>query len=449
MRIDKLELVEFKSYENLSVEFQPGVNLFVGTNGSGKTALLEALCVAAGGFFNSQEQKLQRPIEYSEIRIKPTNHQTQVETGQVAMRAESCTVKAHDYKKSFVWNRTIRRDTKSNDNKYLKHISDYGKNYFEKFEDVQDRTVAPIISYYSTQRLFKDSNLTEKQKFDPSNGRRNGYIQCLEEKAIKPLLTSWLANATMLRSALQRQELNVAGNTLEVVEAALRETLIYSLDLSENFDLKIFPNPFFENQLFIQFEENQILPLSYYSDGFRNLLFLIIDLFWRASILNPWLKFDDLKNEAFGVVMIDEIDLHLHPKWQAKTISLLQKLLPNVQFFITTHSPTVVANFDGGTLYVIKEKEGLVESYFGNYFGKAVNEVLRDVLGANDRHIQTQKKINFILNAIDQNRPEPDYSDELAQLIDILGIDDSDVQHIISLKEWKEYKSLNAENAIH
>jgi predicted ATP-binding protein involved in virulence len=70
-----------------------------------------------------------------------------------------------------------------------------------------------------------------------------------------------------------------------------------------------------------------------------------MDLIWRASQLNPWLTLEQLSEQQTGCVTIDEIDLHLHPKWQAKTIGILQELLPNVQFFITTHSPMVVANF--------------------------------------------------------------------------------------------------------
>jgi predicted ATP-binding protein involved in virulence len=84
---------------------------------------------------------------------------------------------------------------------------------------------------------------------------------------------------------------------------------------------------------------------------------LIIDIVWRASQLNPWLTLEQITDSVVGVVTIDEIDLHLHPKWQAKAIDIIQTLFPKVQFFITTHSPTVVANFQNGTLYVIEDNQ--------------------------------------------------------------------------------------------
>jgi DNA repair exonuclease SbcCD ATPase subunit len=65
MRIDKIKIENFKNYENLEVEFEKGINLFVGSNGSGKTSILEAINVAIGGFFGVQEQKMQRGIDIS------------------------------------------------------------------------------------------------------------------------------------------------------------------------------------------------------------------------------------------------------------------------------------------------------------------------------------------------------------------------------------------------
>ena len=69
MRIDKIEIENFKNFSEVTVSFEKGVNLFVGSNGSGKTSILEAINIAVGAFFGSQEQKLQRMIEFDEIKI--------------------------------------------------------------------------------------------------------------------------------------------------------------------------------------------------------------------------------------------------------------------------------------------------------------------------------------------------------------------------------------------
>lgn len=433
MRIENLELINFKNFTHLNVTFREGVNLFVGANGSGKTSLLEGICVAIGAFFGSQEQKMQRGIAYDEIKI--TNGRREGET----------TVKATD--RFFVkddWSRTIKRNTKTNDSKKLKPISEYGAKFFEVFENQEDRTIAPIIAFYSTQRLFKDAHQSKKQLYDAKMGRRNGYLQCLEEKAIKPLLTEWLKGAVTRRATFQIKDIDNVDNVLENVELALKEALIFFADLPVNFSLKIYSEPEDDNELYILFEDQPPLPLSYYSDGYRNLLFLIIDLVWRASQLNPWLTLQELKSQLNGVVLIDEIDLHLHPRWQGKAIVWIQNLFPFVQFFITTHSPTVVANFENGNLYIIEKEE--VKLCNEKYFGKEVNSILRNILGAPDRHIDTQNKLDRLFQLIDDEASVLEINPLLEELIHLLGQTDSEIQKAKSLIEWNNYKQ---ENAIH
>ena len=434
MQLDTIELGNFKNFGLNSIQFNQGVNLFVGINGSGKTSLLEAINVAMGGFFGSQEQKMQRVIAFDEIKITRGRREA---TTHVA--ASSAVVNGS-------WTRTIRRDSKTNDTKGTKLVSDYGKHFFDAFEDFEDKTIAPLIAYYSSQRLFKDSSLSGKQKYDAAAGRRNGYLQCLGENAIKPVLNEWLANAVTKRATMYIKGIASEDLVLANVEEVIRYTLIKFLNLSPDFPLKIYQDPDFNNELFLQFDEEHPLPMSHYSDGFRNLLYLVIDLMWRASQLNPWLPIEAIKENIVGVVTIDEIDLHLHPTWQAMAIDLLQELFPKVQFFITTHSPTVVANFQGGTLFTIDSSH--VTRINGHYFGKEVNAVLRDFLGSPDRHRATQKKIDLLLNKIDENIADANIAHLLTELTTLLGKEDRDIQRAKSLIHLKQVKNENPD-AVH
>lgn len=422
MKIDKIEILNFKNFSEANVSFGKGVNLFVGTNGSGKTSILEAINVAIGGFFGSQEQKLQRVIEFNEIKITD------------GTRAAAASVTASS-KFLGTWSRTIKRDTKANDVKWIKEISSYGEHFFKKFDDAKDRTIAPVFAFYSTQRLFKDANQSSKQRYDAANGRRNGYLQCLKENAIKGVLNEWLSNAVTRRATLQIKGIEQTDHVLENVENAIRKSLIYFLELPEDFSLKIYQDPDFDNELFIYYDNEHNLPLSHYSDGFRNILYLVIDLVWRASQLNPWLNLEEIAINVSGIVTIDEIDLHLHPKWQSKVVPFIQSLFPNIQFFITTHSPSVVANFENGFLYVIENKD--IVKYESNFFGKQINNVLRNVLGASDRHIPTQEKLNKLFLLIDENK-EDEYEPLLNSLVDLLGLEDIDMTKAIALIDWQK-----------
>lgn len=425
MRIDEIDLINFKNFDEIHAEFTPGINLLVGGNGSGKTSILEGINIALGSFFGSQEQKMQRMIEFDEIRIVD------------GIRAAITSVIAYSEMIDGSWNRNMKRDTRTNDGKGIKLASAYGQNFLELFENPLDRTVAPLISYYSTQRLFKDSSASSKQKYDPANSRRNGYLQCLKESAIKFTLNDWLAKAVIKRATMQIKEIEEVDLVLENVEKAIRETLILFLNLPEDFSLKIYPDPEFDNELFVNYDKEHNLPISYYSDGFRNLVYLIFDMVWRASQLNPWLDLQGLAEHVFGVVTIDEIDLHLHPKWQSKAIEIVQKLFPKVQFFITTHSPSVVANMEHGTLYVINNNQ--IVRHNEDYFGKQINYILRDILGAADRHIPTQVKLDRLFVLID-NEEKAAYDALLLELTNLLGEDDPDLLKARTLIDWNESK---------
>lgn len=421
MRIDQITLTNFKNFSHATVDFEPGVNLFVGGNGSGKTTILEAVNVAAGAFFNGQGQKMQRLIELEEVKLTE------------GIRESIAKIHARSEIPNASWSRIWKNS--GNVSEGIKSISDVGNQYFNAFSIPDDRTVAPIIAYYSTQRLFKDSSRSERQKYDAANGRRNGYLLCLKETAIKSVLNEWMVNATTLRATLGIKEIERTDNILENVEEAIRRTLIYFGEAKSGFDLKVYPNLHYKDDFFINYDREHDLPLSYYSDGFRNLIYLIFDLVWRASHLNPWLTLSELTEQLTGVVTIDEIDLHLHPKWQAKAIDLLQHFFPNVQFFITTHSPTVVANFNHGQLYIVDNH--LVRKHENDFFGKQINDVLVDILGAPDRHVPTQRKINLLFDLIDQNLPDK-YNPLLVELTELLGQDDPEIQRAIMLIDINE-----------
>lgn len=429
MRIDKIQIENFKNFEKLEVEFEKGVNLFVGSNGSGKTSILEAINVSLGGFFSLQEQKMQRMIDISEARMVLVNGEL------TTMPKTSITAFSELIDKS--WTRNFNSKTKNNDVKFVKPAGEYGSKILDGFYKT-NHDVAPLIAYYSTQRLFKDASQSAKQKYDPLAGRRNGYLQCLKDNAIKGTLLEWLGNAVTSRATKQIKGVELIDLVLENVDQAITKTLVYFLEDLKKEEIKIYQEPDFDFDVFLQLKPNFALPINYYSDGFRNLIYLIIDIIWRASQLNPWLTLEELSEKQFGCVTIDEIDLHLHPKWQAKTIGILQDLLPNVQFFITTHSPTVVANFEKGSLYIINENKILKQNT--TYFGKEINAVLRNILGANDRHVPTQEKIDKLLNLIDFDPKNQIIQTLLDELEKQIGLDDPDMQKAISLWELSKYE---------
>ena len=116
------------------------------------------------------------------------------------------------------------------------------------------------------------------------------------------------------------------------------------------------------------------------SDGEKCLLALIGDLARRLAIANSANDNDPLKGD--GIVLIDEIDLHLHPSWQRDIVPRLLKTFPNCQFFLTTHSPLVLNNVQPHNLFLVSNDQGcMTVSRPRSSFGKSVVRVLEDVMG--------------------------------------------------------------------
>ena len=427
MFINRIDIVNFKNYERLSLGFEEGVNLFVGVNGSGKTALLEAINVALGGFFEEQEHKMRRLINRSELRVSIIN--------QMPIRAAQASITAFSSIIGGEWTR--EHGEKQNKPKQEHVAGTYGAHIFDSFYRDGDHSLAPLIAYYSTQRLFKDAAQSAKQKFDPLQGRKNGYLQCLTENAIKGTLVDWLKTAEISQTSKYRKGIEETDLVLQNVERAIQKTLVFFMRDVREEDIKIYAEASFDFELFVQIKKAKSLPIGYYSDGFRNIIYLVMDLIWRASQLNPWLDLEEIAAQVVGAVTIDEIDLHLHPRWQSKAIRILQMLLPKVQFFITTHSPSVVANFEGGSLFVINEGE--VVKYGQRFFGREIGAVLRNVLGASDRHGPTQDKIDELLRLVDDVTEEtPLIQQKLEALIAVLGEEDPEVQRILALMAYQK-----------
>jgi predicted ATP-binding protein involved in virulence len=96
------------------------------------------------------------------------------------------------------------------------------------------------------------------------------------------------------------------------------------------------------------------LPVSFLSDGIQNLLALVADLAHRAVRLNPHLG-EAAPARSPGIVLIDEVDMHLHPSWQQTVIGGLQAAFPEVQFIVTTHSHLVVSTVPSACVRIIQD----------------------------------------------------------------------------------------------
>jgi predicted ATP-binding protein involved in virulence len=166
-------------------------------------------------------------------------------------------------------------------------------------------------------------------------------------------------------------------------------------------------------------KQGQELSVSQLSDGEKCLLALIGDLARRLAIANPNPQQNPLQGS--GVVIIDEIELHLYPQWQRGIIPALTRTFPNCQFIVTTHSPQVISDVEWVQLLKMTPAGIAIERL--RSFGKDSNRILETLMGTPERPPEIEEQFQQLFRVID--RGELDNARQLRQqLAERVGEDD-------------------------
>ena len=166
------------------------------------------------------------------------------------------------------------------------------------------------------------------------------------------------------------------------------------------------------------------VPMKSLSDGYKNTIGMIADIAYRMAILNPQLL-DDVLVKTPAIVLIHEVDLHLHPRWQQRIIRDLRSLFPSVQFIVTTHAPSVISSVRKENLLVLSE-EGAISSLPAEVYGKDSNSILSGVMNAGRRPVEVQALFDQFYDTLQ----EEDYDKakvELDAIEHLIGPDDPEL----------------------
>lgn len=168
------------------------------------------------------------------------------------------------------------------------------------------------------------------------------------------------------------------------------------------------------------------------SDGERGTLALVLDLTRRLAQANP--EMTDPAAEAEAVVLIDEIDLHLHPKWQRQIIRNLTSAFPRCQFIATTHSPQVIGEVEHDRIQIIANGQVYSPTHS---FGVDSSRVLEEIMDADPR----AQEVKALLSQVSEEVGKQQYEGargSLTQLVARLGEDDPEVTRIRTLLDFME-----------
>jgi predicted ATP-binding protein involved in virulence len=275
-------------------------------------------------------------------------------------------------------------------------MTDLGKELLSSVRLNDKSLILPIVVYYGTGRLWGYYKERRTDTFK-SISRLNGYIGALDGTANIKLMMNWFKKMTVLR--FQRKE-NGLGDIPEfdvvckAVEAYYEKITNHS-NTALQYNLET-------NELDIYYDEGSMrmsMPLSQLSDGYKGTLSLIADIAYRMSLLNPDLM-ENALTETPGIIMIDEVDLHLHPTWQERILDDLMTIFPRVQFIVTTHAPIVINSIRSESLILLRDNQP--ERAGIEVYGKDANSIIQSVMRSNERPKRVKRLFDDFYEAIDE-----------------------------------------------
>ena len=421
MILKKLNISNFKMFESLQLSFEPGFNLILGDNGVGKTTILEAASVAISGFLIGMEDVATRNIYKPDVRyliIKDSNGTPNKSYSNEPTEIESVLCYG---KKEYKWTRAKKDATGGSrttiNPKEILTIS-------QKLVNSTEEQLLPLISYQCASRHWVSARSdAHEKKRKQLHDRRCGYLGCLDKTANMLSIYDWCKQMewSSLRTRRIPQNYEIFGKIVSKFMSLMNDGTVS----------EVFFHPNVEKLLYV--ENGKFKEIEDLSAGYQSVLSLVIDLAYRMAILNP--DAGEKIPKAEGIVLIDEIDSNLHPKWQWRIVEALKETFPNIQFIAATHSPIIVSSCKDANIISINDEQEV--QYIGDSYAFSVNEILKDMLG----YYMRPAKVENLIEEFEKRMDRDEYveaKDALIQLIDILGEEHPEV---IALKSEYEIEA--------
>ena len=421
MRLKKLEILGYRGFEHkVDIRFSENgaPTVFIGVNGAGKTAILESIvgCLKVLQTEILGKRLPTKLFQRSEVNIN---------------RDEDAICKlfwdfefegTHPVDSGFEIRKTIdppytifRKDTRA----LVQSLKD---------AIVENRKLnIPIVAYYPTERIvlnpsLKALDISSMTQLDAWHGAFDAYLNY-------DAFFQWFRNIEDLEN---EQRLNLDPNFSYGPLQAVRNAISSIIEGFSNPRIsRAFPTDF------IISKKGQILSLGQLSHGEKMTISLVGDLARRLAIANPGLE-NPLTGS--GVVMIDEVDLHLHPEWQRNIVRRLRTTFPNIQFILTTHSPLVINHMTKECIFLLEDGDltSLVDHPFNSY-GADIEDTLKIIQKVRSLiPEEVEEQLNRLFNLIDNN--EIDAAKEL--LKQLSGLLDNQHPSLLKAETKIQFKEL-------
>ncbi len=428
MRIDHLEIENFKKFEHQSLDLHSHFTLLVGDNGAGKTSILDALAVALGLWHKAAPGSGWRNILTEEIRLEPHPRGDRV-LFESRLPSKISVRGAIGGKEGLKWVRMIREGGARTTNAEAK-LAERAISELAQAAQAQAATL-PVLAYYGAGRAWLPTN---KRPAGPTSQRRrhqfDAYHNCLDTRIRDRDLVEWF----LYEAAAEGH--NGVRPGYEAVKQAVLQCIPEADGLRYDSDVK-------DIVLSIRGVEQ---PYHNLSAGQRMMLAMVADIAIKALTLNSYLLGPGkpaskdpmlMLKQVPGIVLIDELDVHLHPNWQRRAASDLKRIFTGIQFICTSHSPQVIGEVPPEEIRLL---ENGMASQPPRSRGIDSSRILEEVMGAPARNETVDALIKKLSRAVDEEQ-FPQAWNLLGQLEKQLGPDDPEVTRARTLMTFLESKA--------
>lgn len=392
MRITKLSVTGLRALKQVDFEFQPGMNLLVGVNGVGKTTILDALCVSISRIL---------PNISSSNSPKQTFYVSDITNGTKSLMI-SCDFVLNSIKCNLLLKKNIDsiivkvRESEDIDKtkkkkvreefKEMEDIEQFSNSFNNVIQESKDSKTQPLAVYFSTKRSFFVDQKVSNTSIVGGKGAAFAESLSGNREFNLRIIAQWFNVQEEIgkESPLAFKHISVLKNAIERFLPEFNN--LHVVDLDGIPQLRIEKN-------------GTIFDLKQLSDGERGILSIVFDIARRLSQANPELA--DPLTDGRAIVLIDELDLHLHPKWQRTIVENLTRTFPNCQFIATTHSPQIIPSVEPEQVILLKDNEVILPD---RTKGMDSNWILKFLMDSEDRPQEAIDAIAKIEVLIKQNK---------------------------------------------
>lgn len=428
MYLKKLHISNFRCFRNYTIEFAPGVTVLFGKNGSGKSTLIHAIHKALSFAFKNDKVKAGeitlssgfsslRPNQYNKKEDIVRDEKSGFPLPDICIHAEA------DFLET-----TLDWDMYALTSTFALQPSKYKTAYKLLMSRIKETGTFPVFAYFSDSFPHistKASTLTKTQL----SLRNLGYLGWDDETAysdfwitrLTKIWTMWdrakmnvrheeaaLANCENLKASgiineneycedvdLHRTRLDIAQkdfNKYNPEISSIRECLVnFSKKLPGIDVLDVFVSVYEEDGLCLETKDGQNPPFEKLPAGYKRIFYMALDIAYRSYILNG-------TTNSEGIVVIDEIDLHLHPALEQVILQCFQETFPNIQFVVSTHSPLVLTGVETeGKPNVILHmaSDDTKPEVTHDIYGIDYNTGIEDVMGVESKNVELDYMVNL------------------------------------------------------